>query len=179
MSYNKNLKLYVQNKNTTGKMSLYQQSAEIYQEEIDAINKKIFNGIPVEKMLNEINYIIRKTSIFKTKIKSTTLSTLQNLKNTLTYKKELAEVKVLYSDTSTELNQINNDLENTLKKIADCKRLCNSSSKKAGFKIKDILLNNNTTFKKEYMIYIRDYGVPLDGIFLEPVLKYIRDINNL
>lgn len=178
MSYNKNLKLYVQNKNTTGKMSIYQQSAEIYQEEIDTINKKIFNGISVEKMLDEINYIIRKMSIFKTKIKPNTLSTLQNLKNTLTYKKELAEVKILYSDTNNELNQTNKDLENTLKKLADCRRLCNGS-KKSGFKIKDILLNINTTFKKEYMIYIRDYGIPLDGIFLEPVLKYIRDINNL
>jgi len=179
MGYNKNLKLYVQNKNTTGKMSLYQQSAEIYQEEIDVINTKIFNGISVEKMLDEINYIIRKMSIFKTKIKPTTLSTLQNLKNTLTYKKELATVKVLYSDTSTALIQVNTDLENALKNLAECKRLCNSTSKKTGFKIKDILLNINTSFKKEYMIYIRDYGMPLDGIFLEPVLKYIRDINNL
>jgi hypothetical protein len=40
-------------------------------------------------------------------------------------------------------------------------------------------LNINTTFKKEYIIYIRDYGVPFDGIFLESILKYIRDINNL
>lgn len=177
MSYNKNLKLYVQNSNKSGKTEMYHQVAQLYQEEINNINKKISNGIPLERALNEIKSLMHKFSIYKTIVKPNTLLGLQQLKNNITYKKELENVKLLYTNTSNTLIQIKQDLEYALINLADYKKSYNN--KKSGFKINDVSLNINTELKKEYIIYIRDYGVPLNGIFLEPILKYIKDINNL
>lgn len=208
MSYNKNLKLYIQNSNKTSSQEFYHRSTDLYSNEIDKINKKISRGVPIKNIINEIKYIIRKFTVLKTVAKSNTvskaivnsntlskdivnlnivskamvisntLSSLENLENVLTYKTELETVKILFTDSNNTLTEINQNLEITLKNLADCKRLCNNNQK-SGFKINDVSLNVNTIFKKEYIIYIKDYGVPLNGIFLEPILKYIRDVNNL
>ena len=48
MSYNKNLKLYVQNINKTSKKGYYHSSLQVYSNEIYEINRKITqDGIPL------------------------------------------------------------------------------------------------------------------------------------
>jgi DNA repair exonuclease SbcCD ATPase subunit len=159
---------------------MYTRSPFIFANEVRKINNRISQEEPLENMLDEINYITRKYDIFKTKIKSSTFTALQNLKDTVSYKKELNSIQSSYTDTSNTLIQSKKDLETALKDLEDCEKLCNNNGGvRSGFKIKDVTLVVDTTFKKEYLIYIRDYGIPTDGIFLESILEYIKDINNI
>ena len=159
---------------------MYARSPYIFANELRKINNKISQDEPLENMVDEINYITRKFDIFKTKIKPRTFTALQNLKDTVSYKNELKSIQSSYTDTSNTLIQSKKDLETALKDLEDCEKLCNNNGGvRSGFKIKDVTLVVNTTFKKEYLIYIRDYGIPTDGIFLESILKYIKDINNI
>lgn len=159
---------------------MYARSPYIFANELRKINNKISQDEPLENMIDEINYITRKFDIFKTKIKPRTFTALQNLKDTVSYKNELKSIQSSYTDTSNTLIQSKKDLETALKDLEDCEKLCNNNGGvRSGFKIKDVTLVVNTTFKKEYLIYIRDYGIPTDGIFLESILKYIKDINNI
>lgn len=159
---------------------MYARSPYIFANELRKINNKISQDEPLENMIDEINYITRKFDIFKTKIKPRTFTALQNLKDTVSYKNELKSIQSSYTDTSNTLIQSKKDLKTALKDLEDCEKLCNNNGGvRSGFKIKDVTLVVNTTFKKEYLIYIRDYGIPTDGIFLESILKYIKDINNI
>lgn len=174
----KNVTIYIQNKNKGSNKSMYHQSSDVYLKEIYNINKKITEeGVPIEDMLDEIKYIKSKYNIFKNKDKSNAYLTLLNLENTVTYKKDLNTYKQLYIDASN--TSVNNNIEliQALKDLEDCKKFCNNGG--AGFKIKDMSINVNTAFNTEYIYYIKDYGMPFDGIFLEPILKYIRDVYNL
>jgi hypothetical protein len=159
---------------------MYNRSSFLFINEINNINKKITqDGIPLENMLDEIKYVSSKFDIFKTKVKSPPLILLQNLEKTVAYKNELNIIESLYTDTSNTFIQSKQELDKAIKDLEECKRLCNNSYGSSGFQIKDMSLNINTTFKKEYIIYIRDYGIPSDGIFLESILKYIKDLNNI
>ena len=174
----KNVSIYIQNKNKASNKSMYHQSSYVYSNEIYNINKKITEeGVPIEDMLDEIKYIKSKYNIFKNKDKSNAYLTLLNLENTATYKKDLNTYKQLYTDASNTLVETNIELTNALKDLEDCKKICNGGG--SGFKIKDMSINVNTAFNTEYIYYIKDYGMPFDGIFLEPILKYIRDVYNL
>jgi len=178
MSKNYNLKLYVHNINKTSQKEYYYQSSQVYLKEIYNINKKITEeGVPIEELIDEIKYIKSKYNIFKNKDKSNAYLTLVNLENTATYKKDLNTYKQLYTDASNTLVETNIELTNALKELDDCKKNCNNVSN--GFRIKDVALNINTAFNTEYIYYIKDYGMPFDGVFLEPILKYIRDVYNL
>ena len=158
---------------------MYRRSSFLFINEINTINIKIAQGVPLENMLDEINYITSKFNIFKTKVKSNSLTTLQNLKDTVTYKNELTEIQSVNIDTSNTIIQYKQELETALKDLEECTRLCNNGGISSGFQIKDVSLDVNTTFKKEYLIYIKDYGIPSDGIFIESILKYIKFINNI
>lgn len=174
----KNVTIYIQNKNKGSNKSMYQQSSNVYSNEIYNINKKITEeGVPLEDMLDEIAYIKSKFNVFKNKDNSNTFLTLLNLENTVTYKKDLNTYKQLYIDASN--TSVNNNIEliQALKDLEDCKKFCNKGD--VGFKIKEMSLNVNTAFNIEYIYYIKDYGMPFNGIFLEPILKYIRDVYNL
>ena len=58
MSYNKNLKLYVQNINKTSKKGFYQSSLQLYSNEIYEINRKITqDGIPLENLKDQIEFL--------------------------------------------------------------------------------------------------------------------------
>ena len=174
----KNVLIYIQNNNKRSIKGMYHQSSDVYSDEIYNINKKITQeGVPLEDMLDEIAYIKSKYNVLKNKDKSNAYLTLLNLENTVTYKKDLNTYKQLYVDASN--TSVNNNIEliQALKNLEDCKKLCNKGD--VGFKIKEMSLNVNTAFNIEYIYYIKDYGMPFNGIFLEPILKYIRDVYNL
>ena len=58
MSYNKNLKLYVQNINKSSRKEYYHTSSQVYLNEIYEINRKIISGeAPIENMINQLEYL--------------------------------------------------------------------------------------------------------------------------
>ena len=133
---------------------MYSRSPFIFANEVRKINNRISQEEPLENMVDEINYITHKFNIFNTKIKSSAFTALQNLKDTISYKNELKSIQSSYTDTSNTLIQSKQDLEIALKDLEDCQKLCNiNGSVRTGFKIKDVALVVDTTFKKEYLIY--------------------------
>jgi len=162
---------------------MYRRSSFLFINERYNINKKIIqNGVPLENMLDEIKYIAHKFDIFKTKIKSNAFYELEYLQDTLTYKNELQSVQLLYTDISNTSVQFKQELDTALKDLEYYKNVYDNqygSSSRSGFQIKDMSLNINTSLKKEYIIYIKNYGIPSDGIFLESILNYIKDINKI
>jgi len=175
MSYNKNLKFYIQNINKTSRKEYYHTSSQIYLNEIYQINKKIINeGVPLETMIDEIEYLKKKYNIFKNKDKSNAYLTLLNLINTFNYKKNAQIYEVLYNDLSGNLLIANNNLNDKIAELENC--LTNCTTNRILFAIPEIGLNRNININEEYLIYIREYGMPSNGIFIESILEYIRNI---
>jgi hypothetical protein len=172
MSYNKNLKLYVQNVNKTSAKEYYHQSQQLYLNEIFEINRKIVEeGVPVGDMIDEIDYILNKYKIFKNKERSNAYLTLINLKETVTYKSERDELQIIITDLSENLQTTTELLEEKTKQLEDCLAHCGG---RRGFRLDPFEMTINTKIKHEYTIYIKEYGMPEDGIFLETILELIR-----
>jgi hypothetical protein len=185
MSYNKNLKLYIQNINKTSRKEYYHQSELVYLNEIYEINRKITQeGVPLEDMLDEIEYLKKKFNVLKNKDKSNNYLTLLNLKDTVTFKNNAITYENLYNDASSnlviktqQLIEKTQELEYVQSQLNEC--LLNGGNLRRGFKIKEVNTNVNTSIKKEYIIYIQQYGMPSDGLFIESILEFIRDTYNL
>ncbi len=176
MSYNKNLKLYVQNINKTSRKEYYYTSAQVYLNQIYEINRKITQeGVPLEDLLDEIEYLKKKYNVFKNKDKSNAYLTLLNLSETITYKNNAQIYENLYNDASSNLITTTNELNTVKIQLEECRKNCGGTIK-GGFNLKPVEIKVNTGIKPEYLIYIRDYGMPSDGIFLEAILNYIRKI---
>ena len=172
MSYNKNLKLYVQNTNKSSKKGFYHQSLQVYSNELYEINRKITqDGIPLENLIEQIEFLKKKYSVFKNKEKSNTYLTLLNLTDTITYKSDAITYETLANQLNEDLIIANNNLNDKIEQLQNC--LKNSGNNRI-FKIPDMYLVKNININKEYLIYIKEYGIPQDGIFIESVLEFIR-----
>ena len=172
MSYNKNLKLYVQNINKTSKKGYYHSSLQVYSNEIYEINRKITqDGIPLENLIEQIEFLKRKYSVFKNKEKSNTYLTLLNLTDTITYKSDATTYENMTIQLNNNLLIVTNNLNNKTQQLEEC--LQNNTGRK-WFKIPDVYFLKNVTINKEYLIYIKEYGMPQDGIFIESILDFIR-----
>jgi hypothetical protein len=173
MSYNKNVKLYVQNINKTSRKEYYYTSAQLYLNEIYDINKKISqDGVPIEDMLDEIEYLKKKYNVIKNKDKSNNYLTLLNLTNTAAYKNDAQIYEALYNDTSQNLVITQEQLRAKQLELEVCLRNCGN---RRGFELPEIKMVQKVSVKMEYVIYIRDYGMPDDGVFIESILEFIRD----
>ena len=169
MSYNKNLKLYVQNINKSSRKEYYHTSSQVYLNEIYEINRKIISGeAPIENMINQLEYLKRKYNVFKNKDKSNAYLTLSNLINTINYKNNAQIYQGLVNDLSENLLIANTNLNEKIEELANC------LSNKKSFTLPEISLNTNISINMEYIIYIREYGMPENGIFIETRLQYIR-----
>jgi hypothetical protein len=113
MSYNKNIKLYVQNINKTSKKEYYHSSLQVYSNEIYEINRKITqDGIPLENLINQIEFLKKKYSVFKNKEKSNAYLTLLNLTDTITYKSDANTYENMSDQLNKDLVIATNDLNN-------------------------------------------------------------------
>jgi hypothetical protein len=172
MSYNKNLKLYVQNINKTSKKGFYHSSLQVYSNEIYEINRKITQeGIPLEKLRDQIEFLKKKYSVFKNKEKSNAYLTLLNLTDTITYKTDANTYEKLSDQLNKDLLIATNDLNNKIQQLADCLK---NNTNRRWFNIPELYLVKNISINKEYLIYIREFGMPQNGIFIESLLDFIR-----
>jgi hypothetical protein len=154
-------------------MSFYHLSLHIYFNEIYEINKKIAQeDIPLENLIDEIEFLKKKYSIFKNKKKLNGYLTLLNLTNTITYKSDANKYENISNQLNQDLITANNNLNNKTQQLAEC--LANNSNKK-WFTIPEIYLIKNVSINKEYLIYIKEYGMPKNGIFIESILDFIRN----
>jgi len=172
ISNNKNLNCYAQNINKTLKKEFYHSSLQVYSNEIYEINKKITEeGIPLKIWTDKINYLKKKYSVYKNKEKSNSYLTLLNLTNTITYKSN----KNIYENLSNQLNEdliiVNNNLNTKTQQLEEC---LGTDPNRRWFKIPDINLIKNLSIRQEYLIYIKKYGMPQNGIFIESILEFIR-----
>jgi len=153
-------------------MIFYHFSLQVYSNEIYEINKKIAQeGIPFENLINDIEFLKKKYSSFKNKEKSNTYLTLLNLNNTIAYKSDANKYEKLSNQLNKDLLVANNNLNDITQQLADC--LANTNNKKL-FKIPEIHLIKNLSINQEYLIYIKRYGMPTNGIFIESLLDFIR-----
>ena len=172
MSYNKNLKLYVQNTNKSSKKGFYHQSLQVYSNEIYEIYRKINEeGIPLENLTDQIEFLKKKYNIFKNKDKSFNYLSLLNLTNTVIYKSDAITYETLANQLNEDLIIANNNLNNKTNELQNC--LQNTTNFRT-FKIPEMYLFKNININKEYLIYIKEYGIPQDGIFIESLLEFIR-----
>jgi len=172
MSYNKNLKLYVQNINKTSKKGFYQSSLQLYSNEIYEINRKITqDGIPLENLKDQIEFLKRKYSVFKNKEKSNAYLSLLNLTDTIIYKSDATKYENLSNQLSQQLVIVTNDLNLKTQQLDEAIK---ANTGRKWFKIPDVYFLKNVTINKEYLIYIKEYGLPQDGVFIESILDFIR-----
>ena len=171
MSYNKNLKLYVQNTNKSSKKGFYHQSLQVYSNEIYEIYRKINEeGIPLENLTDQIEFLKKKYNVFKNKDKSFNYLSLLNLTNTVIYKSDAITYETLANQLNEDLIIANNNLNNKTEQLQNC---LNSSNYRS-FQIPEMYLVKNININQEYLIYIKEYGIPQDGIFIESLLEFIR-----
>jgi len=157
--------------NKTSKKGYYHSSLQVYSNEIYEINRKITqDGIPLENLINQIEFLKKKYSVFKNKEKSNAYLTLLNLTDTITYKSDANTYQNLSDQLNQDLAIVTNNLNNKTQQLNEC--LQNTGRK--WFKIPDVYLLKNVTINKEYLIYIKEYGLPQDGIFIESILDFIR-----
>jgi hypothetical protein len=169
---NKNLKFYIQNSNKTSKKGYYNSSLQIYSNELYEINRKISQeNIPLENLINEIEFLKKKYNVFKNKEKSNIYLTLLHLSNTILYKLEADRYQSISNDLSKNLVIANNNLNIKTKELEYYINKFNSKS----FTIPEVNLVKNINIKQKYLTYIIQYGVPEDGIFLESLLDLIEN----
>ena len=172
ISNNKNLKFYVQNANKTCKKQYYQSSIQVYSNEIYEINNKIIQGnVPLENLINEIEFLKKKYNVYKNKEKSHIYLTLLNLMNTIRHKADANRYQIISNDLSRNLVIANNNLDEKIKELEKC---LNYDINRKAFRLPEVNLVKNIVINQKYIIYIREYGVPKDGIFLESILKMIE-----
>jgi hypothetical protein len=172
MSYNKNIKLYVQNTNKSSKKEFYHQSLQVYSNKIYEIYRKINEeGIPLENLTDQIEFLKKKYNIFKNKDKSLNYLSLLNLTNTLIYKSDAITYETLANQLNEDLIIANINLNDKTEQLQNC--LQNTTNFRT-FKIPEMYLVKNININKEYLIYIKEYGIPQDGIFKESLLEFIR-----
>ena len=170
---NKNLKFYIQNSNKTSKKAFYNSSLQIYSNELYEINRKISQEhIPLENLLNEIEFLKKKYNVFKNKEKSNIYLTLLHLSDTILYKLEASRYQSISNDLSKNLVIANNNLNIKTKELENC---LNNKFNSNSFTIPEVNLVKNVNIKQQYLTYIIKYGVPEDGIFLESLLDLIEN----
>ena len=173
---NKNLKFYVQNANKTSKKEFYHSSLQVYSNEIYEINNKIIQGnVPLENLINEIEFLKKKYNVYKNKEKSNVYLTLLNLTNTIRHKSDANRYQIISNDLSRNLVIVNNNLNEKIQELEACINNPNNTNS-ITFKLPEVKLVKNIYINKKYMIYIMEYGVPEDGIFLESLLEIIENI---
>jgi len=175
MSYNKNVKLYIQNINKTSRKEYYHISSDLFLKDVYDINRKLAQeNVPLDDVIDQIEYLKKKYNVFTNKDKSNTYLTLLNLLNTATYKNDAITYQNLYIDASNNLVETQQLLEYTQNQLEECRKYSGAGLK--GFRLPPVDVKINTNIKQEYIIYIREYGFPSDGIFIEALLTYIRDV---
>ena len=166
------MKLYVQNTNKTSKKGFYHQSLQVYSNEIYEIYRKINeDGIPLENLTDQIEFLKKKYNVFKNKDKSSNYLSLLNLTNTVIYKSDAITYETLANQLNEDLIIANINLNNTKEQLQNA--LKNSSNYRS-FQIPEMYLVKNININQEYLIYIKEYGIPQDGIFKESLLEFIR-----
>jgi hypothetical protein len=177
LNNNKNLKFYVQNANKTCKKEFYHSSLQVYSNEIYEINNKIIQGnVPLENLINEIEFLKKKYNVYKNKEKSNVYLTLLNLTNTIRHKSDANRYQIISNDLSRNLVIVNNNLNEKIQELEDCLNNPNYNTNLKSFKLPEVKLVKNIYINKKYTIYIMEYGVPEDGIFLESLLEIIENI---
>lgn len=160
MSINKNLKLYQHNFNKTSNKEYYYITNTLYLKDIYIINEKLlYNIVPIEQLLSDINFLLNKHSILINKNKYNSYLTLRNLLSKVDDKMRL---QTLQAELADALDQLNN------------RPPCICGVGRSNLISRPINTVQNTSIKSEYRKYVQLYGIPTDGIFLPSLLLLIR-----
>lgn len=157
---NKNVIFYPNNKYKSHKVQCYYSAYNIYTKEINEINLQFIEGSDNNKLIQSIDVLLKKMNLFKDKENYNNYLPLKNL--------------FLFIDSSykkKKLNKINKVLEN--KNIIEEQLLVDREN--TFFITNNITINTDIKINKEFIDYIKEYGLPENGIFLPSKLYLLKN----
>ena len=153
---NKNPVFYPQNKNKSNKKQFYYSTKNIYIKEITEINKKFIQGVDNIILMKSIDNLLNKMNLMKD---------FQNYKTYLPLKNLL-----IYIDNNFTRCKEEEILEIKEKEVESII----VSDNKEVFITNKINIESNLKLNQDYIKYIKEYGLPENGIFLPSKLYLIK-----
>jgi len=154
---NKNAVFYPHNKNKSNKKQFYYSTKNIYIKEITKINKKFIQGADNSKLMKSIDNLLNRMNLLKDFQNYNTYLPLKNL--------------LIYID-----NDFTRSKEREILEIKDTVDIIPDSDNKEVFITDKINIESNIKLNQDYIKYIKEYGLPENGIFLPSKLYLIKKI---
>lgn len=152
---NKNAVFYPHNKNKSNKKQFYYSTKNIYIKEINEINNKFIQGADNTKLMKSIDNLLNRMNLMKDFQNYNTYLPLKNL--------------LIYID-----NDFTKSKEKEILEIKDKVDIITVSDNKEVFITDKINIESNIKLNPDYIKYIKEYGLPENGIFLPSKLYLIK-----